>query len=197
MFNRFQKTKKNSDQINKNQQNAIAKIDAINIFSIVDVVQSQYVISFDDTISSAVITFQIVETTNYAKKIIYLTKMYIENMKYKKNKNNFQHKIFVFHNFCVKTDVLFETKLIVFSTMLKSYALIYYFNNFMLLKKTTFDQTCEFVKSHFENVDYQRNNLFKWNKTTLKSIMNKSKNQKKSTIECFNLLINELRKLQH
>jgi CRISPR/Cas system CMR-associated protein Cmr1 (group 7 of RAMP superfamily) len=51
------------------------------------------------------------------------------------------------------------------------------------------------MKNYFENVEYRRNILFKWNNLTLKSMM--TSNEDKSVKECLQLLIKQLRHLQH
>jgi hypothetical protein len=53
------------------------------------------------------------------------------------------------------------------------------------------------MKNCFEDVEYRRSILFKWNNLILKTIMIKSKNENKFIEKCFQLLIKNLRHLQH
>jgi hypothetical protein len=60
-----------------------------------------------------------------------------------------------------------------------------------------FDEVCFSMRNYFEDAEYRRSILFKWNNLTLKSIMIKSENEDKTIEECFQLLIKNLRHLQH
>jgi hypothetical protein len=60
-----------------------------------------------------------------------------------------------------------------------------------------FDEVCFSMRNYFEDAEYRRSILFKWNNLTLKSIMIKSENEDKSVEECLQLLIKQLRHLQH
>jgi hypothetical protein len=53
------------------------------------------------------------------------------------------------------------------------------------------------MKNYFEDAEYRRSILFKWNNLTLKTIMIKSKNENKFIEKCLQLLIKNLRHLQH
>ena len=66
-----------------------------------------------------------------------------------------------------------------------------------MLKHVSLDQLCIFICIHFEKPINVKNNFIKWNQITLKSIMTKQKNEDKSMIDCLNILVNELRHLQH
>jgi hypothetical protein len=99
---------------------------------------------------------------------------------------------------CDWIDVLSETKLKTFTTMLKELAFDYYYINVINSKNTfTFNDECISIMSYFEDAEYKRNILNKWNNLTLKSIMSKTKNEEKSMNECLQLLIKKLRHLQH
>jgi hypothetical protein len=61
----------------------------------------------------------------------------------------------------------------------------------------TFDEVCFSMGHYFEDVEYKRDILFKWNNPILKFVMIRSENESKSTEECLQLLIKDLRHLQH
>jgi hypothetical protein len=100
---------------------------------------------------------------------------------------------------CDRVDVSQSAKLKAFSIMLKDLALDYYYFNMFTITITviTFDEVCFSMRNYFEDVEYRRDILFKWNNLTLKSIMIKSENEDKSIEECLQLLIKNLRHLQH
>ena len=126
-----------------------------------------------------------------------MTKLYTEKMKYEKKNDNFEHKFILFHYFCSKADLFYEIKFKALFFMLKNFALNYYFANVNMQKNVTLNQTCIFISIHLENLDHRKNNLQKRNQITLKSMMTKSENQNKFTLNCLEILINNLRHMQH
>ena len=141
---------------------------------------------------STVIVFS---PSSYAKEIKNMKKLYKKNMKYSENNDNFVHKLSIFHHFCDKAKIPYEARSKTFSSMFKSFAFDYYLANVNVLKHASLDQACTFIRTHFEKPDHGRNNLIKWNHTTLKTVM--AKHEGKSTLDCLKILINNLRHLQH
>jgi hypothetical protein len=106
----------------------------------------------------------------------------------------------MFNDMCDRIDVSFEVKLKAFFTMLKRLALNYYYAKMINKIKNhsiTFDDVCVSMMNYFENVEYKRSLLNKWNNLSLKSVMNRTENEEKSMNEYLQLLIKELRHLQH
>jgi hypothetical protein len=98
---------------------------------------------------------------------------------------------------CDRADVPQSAKLKAFPTMLKDLALDYYYSNMFTSTAAaiTFDEVCFSMRNYFEGAEYRRDILFKWNNLTLKSVM--TSNEDKSVEECLQLLIKQLRHLQH
>ncbi len=97
---------------------------------------------------------------------------------------------------CDRINVSSEAKLKALLTMFKRLALNYYYSNVINNKASlTFDDVCVSIMSYFEDVEYKRSILNKWNNITLKTMM--SFNENKSMNEFLHLLIKELRHLQH
>jgi hypothetical protein len=90
-----------------------------------------------------------------------------------------------------------SAKLKAFSTMLKGLALDYYYSNMSTGTPIIFDEVCFSLRNYFEGAEYRRSILSKWNNLILKSIMTKSENEGKFIEECLQLLIKDLRHLQH
>ncbi len=137
--------------------------------------------------------------TDYDRKLVNLTKLYSDETKYSEKNDNFSFKLIMFNDMCDRVDVSFEAKLKAFSIMLKELAFDYYYANVASSKNAsfTFDDVCISIMSYFEDVEYKRSILNKWNNLTLKSVMNKTENEEKLMNECLQLLIKELRHLQH
>ena len=60
---------------------------------------------------------------------------------------------------------------------------------------TTFNGIYNTIYNHFKGLEYKRGVLTKWNAITLKIVIIKSEG--KSTEDCLQLLLNDLRHLQH
>ena len=78
-----------------------------------------------------------------------------------------------------------------FPTMLKGLAQDHFYNN--QLSQRTFIDACTNLRTFFKGPGYHRQNLDKWNATTLASIA--EEDPKKSTYKNIQLLINRLRQL--
>ena len=99
---------------------------------------------------------------NYKRQIINLTKVYFDEIKYEKLNNNFHFKIIVFHETCQRVEVFDKIKIIVFFIMLKNSALKYYYtiNNVDEIN-IFFEDTCNMIKTNFEEIEYTRSNFIK------------------------------------
>ena len=132
-------------------------------------------------------------TTNYGRDLATLAKMYTEESKYSKEDDNFNRKLTIFNDLYNRVNIPQEAKIKGFPTMLHGITLNFYYRN----KATyvTFDGICNAIRNHFEGPEYKRRVLTKWNAITLKTVMIKSEG--KSTEDCLQLLLNNLRHLQH
>ena len=78
--------------------------------------------------------------------------------------------------------------------MLRGLALNYYYTN---LKSNSlgvpFNKLYKATRNYFKGPEYKRNILTQWNATKLRTVIDK--NTKKSTIECLQILIKDLRHL--
>ena len=76
--------------------------------------------------------------------------------------------------------------------MLKGLALDHFYNS--RLSQRTYQEACANIRDVFEGPGYHRRNLDLWNAITLSSVC--KKNPEKSTSDCLQLLIQELRETQ-
>jgi len=91
-----------------------------------------------------------------------------------------------------------ETKVKAYPTTLRGLILDYYYTNLKNITITlSFNQICNTTHHYFKGPKYRRSILGQWNLITLKSIISKSENTSKLTLNCLQLLIKELRYLQH
>src|SRR5579871_2808323 len=95
-------------------------------------------------------------------------------MKYTGENDNFDFKLAIFHDLCNRADIPDHAKTKAFPTMLRSLVLDYYYAN-IVNKCLDFDGICNAITNYFEGPEYKR----------------------KSTEECLQILIANLRHLQH
>ncbi len=141
---------------------------------------------------------QSINTSDYERELVNLIKLYTDEAKYSEKNDNFSFKLIMFNDMCDRIDVSSEAKLKALLTMFKGLALNYYYKNMTSKNKNhsiTFDDVCVSIMSYFEDAEYKRSILNKWNNITLKTMM--SFNEYKSMNECLQLMIKELRHLQH
>ena len=130
----------------------------------------------------------------YGRELSTMIKMYTEESKYGGDGDSFDFKLAIFHDICGRADVPHKAKAKAFPTMLKGLALDFFYSN-NTINKSSFQDICSAIQTYFEGPKYKRGVLAHWNATSLKSIIDKSKG--KSTADCLQLLLNELRHLQH
>jgi hypothetical protein len=138
--------------------------------------------------------------TDYDRELANLTKLYSDDAKYSEENDNFSFKLIIFHDMCARVDVSHSVKMKTFLIMLKDLALDFYYSNMSISTLNrdiliTFDEVCYSMSNYFESAEYKRSILTRWNNLTLKSVIRS--NQNKSMKECLQLLIQDLRHLQH
>jgi hypothetical protein len=133
--------------------------------------------------------------SGHGKELANLAKLYTNEAKYSDENDSFSFKLTIFHDMCDRADVSQSAKLKAFSTMLKGLAFDYYYSNMSTDIFIIFDEVCFSMRNYFEGAEYRRSILSKWNNLILKSVM--TSNEDKSIEECLQLLIKNLRHLQH
>lgn len=68
-------------------------------------------------------------STGHDRELLNLAKIYTNDAKYSGCHDSFIFKLTIFHNICLRADVLPEAKIKVFPIMLKDLGLDYYFSN--------------------------------------------------------------------
>jgi hypothetical protein len=123
-----------------------------------------------------------------------LAKLYTDEAKYSGENDNFDFKLTIFTDLCQKADIPKQEFSQAYSTMLRGLALDHYYTN---LKSNpfsvSFNKLCESTRNYFEGSEYKRDILTQWNALKLQTVIDK--NTEKSTIECLQILIKDLRHL--
>ena len=80
----------------------------------------------------------------YKQELNIIIKIYIEESKYKNNRNSFNFKLTIFYNIYRHTDILYKAKVKVFPTILKGLVLnFFYLNN--TINKSSFQDICSTI----------------------------------------------------
>jgi hypothetical protein len=102
----------------------------------------------------------------------------------------------IFHDLCEKAALPQQAFAQAYSTMLCGLALDHYYTNRKNVSHViSFEEMSYATHNYFEGAEHKRNILNRWNETTLRTVI--TKNPEKSTLECLQLLINDLHHLQH
>ncbi len=135
--------------------------------------------------------------SDHEKELANLAKLYTDEAKYSDENDSCSFKLTIFHDMCDRVNVSQSVKLKTFFIMFKDLAFDYYYSNMFIndMILIIFDEVCFSMRNYFEDAEYRRSFLFKWNNLILKSVM--TSNESKSVEECLQLLIKQLRHLQH
>jgi hypothetical protein len=109
--------------------------------------------------------------SDHEKELANLIKLYTKKTNYSDENDSFSFKLTIFHDMCDRVDVLQSIKLKTFFIMLKELTLDYYYSNMNIDVFIIFDEVCFSTRNYFEDAEYRRNILFKWNNLILRSMM--------------------------
>ena len=126
-----------------------------------------------------------------------LAKMYKEKLQYGGENDNFDFKLTIFRDLCKRAGILSTARNLAYPTMLRDLALEHYYIN---LNNTSeippFEELCDKTRNYFEGPEYRRSILGQWEALTIKTVIARTENSSKTTLDCLKLLITELRHLQ-
>ena len=123
--------------------------------------------------------------------------MYKEDYKYSGRNDNFDYKLGIFYEMCMKANVPTRYRNAAYSTMLKGAALDHYHTNLGQHAQTAqLDDLTHVTQQYFKSKEYQRGIIDQWTDITLESVMDKPENSGKSTTDCLQILLKEMRHLK-
>ena len=140
--------------------------------------------------SSANQSFQ-KSTVLYFYELTQLDKAYKIEKKFEKTEDNLQFKLAVFRDKCRRVGLSEDAYIMTASIMLKDQALIFYYNGGQY---TSWSDFIEALRKFFENFEWNRMNLIKWQIINLIDVIVNNFNF--STSECFVKLIEDMDLLQ-
>jgi hypothetical protein len=135
---------------------------------------------------------------DHGRAIANLAKLYTEEDKYDGWNDNFDYKLIIFHNNCDTVGIPKSLRNKAYHRMLRGLARQHYFTNMKNDSQIpTLEQLCDATRNFFEGEEYHRRMLERWNTLTLRKLMSRTDNSGKTTIDCLELLILELRQIQN
>ena len=135
---------------------------------------------------------------NFFKGLGNLVKLYTDEEKYSGGNDNFDQKLLIFNDNCDAAGILPSMRHRAYPRMLRGLAKDHYFSNLQKSpQKLNLEQLCVATRNYFEGEEYRRRMLEKWNTLTLRKVISRPENSSKTTTECLELLILELRRIQY
>jgi hypothetical protein len=131
-------------------------------------------------------------TDNYAREIISLSKIYRDEDRFSDSEDNFEFKLLIFFDRCSQMNLSKHAYLKTVSIMLFDQTLTYYYSNNVTY--FTFDDFCASIKAYFEDSEWQRSNLDKWQTLILRDVI--AANSNVSLIECLRKLCAKMNIIQ-
>ena len=92
---------------------------------------------------------------SYAKELSALAKNYTKALKYSRDNNNFNFKLWIFYNLYIKAKVPLAALLIAILTILKGEALNYYYSNIANINIVSYSNIVQSIKNNFKGAKYQ------------------------------------------
>ncbi|RKF59651.1 hypothetical protein OnM2_058048 [Erysiphe neolycopersici] len=122
-----------------------------------------------------------------------LAKTYRNEYRYGGAEDNLDLCLGIFYDICSKTGIKQQFYKDAFSFMLKESARQYY-HMYIMNHDHSFENMIIMLKSHFETEERQQQLMVEWKNINLKNII--ENNQHKTNAECFEMVVDKLRKIQ-
>jgi hypothetical protein len=129
---------------------------------------------------------------NFCKKLSQLNKIYKNDEKFKSTDDNFEFKLKIFFNKCKRVELSSHAYIEEIAFMLASQTLFHFYVN--EYENITFDKFRVDMKTFFEEFEWKRLNLTKWQFIHIDNIIVANSNL--SLIECFQKLCTDLNDIQ-
>ena len=126
------------------------------------------------------------------KEIMNLNKLYNDDMRYGQSGDGLTSKLRTFQTMCTMAGVPGEAYPKALIVMVKGMAARFY-QQVLVHSGKSFTEMCEAIQSRFEGSNFTQDALAKWNTKDLKKTIAKHPN--KSTIQCLDILVDELQEL--
>ncbi len=140
--------------------------------------------------------YQINQSENdFFRQLALLNKIYKKKDKFSDTDSNFDYKVMIFYDKCKRASLFSHAYIQDVLIMLSSQALIHYYSNQLQLSNDFFD-FCINIKNAFEEFEWQRRNLIKWQIISISNVVAVNQSQNLSLSECFQKMCLEMNVIQ-
>ncbi len=149
--------------------------------------------SFSSSSSQSISRFYNQSEDDFFKQLTLLNKIYKKKNKFSDINNNFDYKVMIFYDKCRRARLSSHAYIQDVSIMLSDQTLIHYYSNQLQLSHDFFD-FCISIKNAFEESEWQRRNLIKWQIISISNVV--AVNQSASLSECLQKMCLEMNIIQ-
>jgi hypothetical protein len=128
---------------------------------------------------------------DFFRQLVLLNKIYREKDKFSDTSNNFDYKVMIFYDKCRRVELLSHAYIQSVSIMLLNQTLIHYYSNQLQLSNDFFD-FCINIKNAFEESEWQRRNLIRWQIISISNVVAVNQNQNMFLSECLQKMCLEM-----
>ncbi len=153
--------------------------------------------SFSSSSSHSISRFyQINQSENdFFRQLTLLNKIYKKKDKFNDTDSNFDYKIMIFYDKCRRVELSSHAYIQNAFVMLSNQALIHYYSNQLQLSHDFFD-FCISIKNAFEELEWQRRNLIRWQIISISNVVAVHQTQDLFLSECLQRMCLEMNIIQ-
>jgi hypothetical protein len=130
---------------------------------------------------------------DFFRQLALLNKIYKKKNKFSDTDSNFDYKVMIFYDKCRRVELFSHAYIQSVSIMLSNQTLIHYYSNQLQLSNDFFD-FCISIKNAFEESEWQRRNLIRWQIISISDVV--AVNQNTSLSECLQKMCLEMNIIQ-
>ncbi len=136
--------------------------------------------------------YQINQSANdFFKQLILLSKIYKKKDKFNDTNSNFDYKVMIFYDKCKRANLSSHAYIQNIFVMFSSQTLIHYYSNQLQLSHDFFD-FCINIKNAFEESEWQRRSLIRWQIISISNVVAVNQNQNSFLSECLQKMCLEM-----
>ncbi len=136
--------------------------------------------------------YQINQSENdFFRQLALLNKIYKKKDKFNDTNNNFDYKVMIFYDKCRRVELFSHAYIQSVSMMLSNQTLIHYYSNQLQMSNDFFD-FCISIKNAFEESEWQRRNLIRWQIISISNVVAVNQNQSLFLSECLQKMCLEM-----
>ncbi len=156
---------------------------------------SLFSLSLSSSSSQSTSRFYNQSEDDFSRQLALLNKIYRKKNKFSDTDSNFDYKVMIFYDKCKRVELLSHAYIQSVSIMLSNQTLIHYYSNQLQLSHDFFD-FCISIKNAFEESEWQRRNLTRWQIISISNVVAINQNQDLFLSECLQKMCLEMNIIQ-